>query len=73
MVDYSKGRYSVRTPDGGFIGLIDEDEFVRNGLSLLYRVDGDELYEVAGRFVGHIEDGVVRATSGEVKFIIEAE
>lgn len=43
MMDYSKGRYNVRTPDGGFVGRIDGDEFVRNGLSLLYRVVGDEL------------------------------
>lgn len=45
-MDYSKGRYNVRTPDGGSIGRIDGDEFVCNGLSLLYRVDGDEFYEV---------------------------
>lgn len=72
-MDYSKGRYNVRTPDGDFVGRIDEDEFVRNGLSLLYRVDGDGFYEVAGRFVGRIEDGIVRTTSGEAKFIIDAE
>jgi hypothetical protein len=73
MVDYSKGRYNVNTPDGGFIGRIDRDEFVRNGISLLYRIDGDEFYEVAGRFIGSIEDGVVRGTNGEAKFIIKAE
>lgn len=73
MVDYCKGRYDVRTPEGDYIGRIDGDEFVRNGKSLLYRIDGDEFYEIGGRFIGTIEDGVVRGTQAQAKFVITAE
>lgn len=73
MIDYSKGRYIVKTLDGGYIGQIDEDEFVRHGVSLFYRIDGDEFYEAGGRLIGHIKDAVVRTSSGEAKFTIEAE
>ena len=73
MIDYSKGRYTVRNGQGGIVGRIDEDEYVRNGAELLYRVDGDELYSNNGKFVGDIEDGNVIAPTGEVLFRIVAE
>jgi hypothetical protein len=73
MIDYSKGRYIVKTPDGGYFARIDGDEFARNGLSIFFRIDGDEFYEAGGRFIGYIKDGAVRTPSGETKFTIEAE
>ncbi len=73
MVDYSMGRYVVKTADGGFIGRIDGDEFVRNGTSLMYRIDGDEFYEAGGRLIGNIVDAVVRTRYGEAMFTIEAD
>jgi hypothetical protein len=59
MVDYTKGRYNVfqgRGPTNILVGRIDEDEFVRNDSGkLLYRIDGDEFYEVDGAYIGRIE------------------
>lgn len=57
--DFSKGRYNVfkgRIPGQLPIGRIDEDEFVRSfsGPDLLYRVDGDEFYDLKGNYVGAI-------------------
>lgn len=62
--DYSAGRYNVykgRGPAAMQIGRIDEDEFVRgNDGKLLYRVDGDEFYDMSGNLLGTIieTDGV---------------
>ncbi|MFY3456977.1 hypothetical protein ACOTJD_09970 [Achromobacter xylosoxidans] len=61
MVDYTKGRYDVYDSTGELIGRIDEDEFVRSGMKLLYRLDGEEVYTVpTARLVGFIEGNVVR-------------
>ena len=57
-VDYSKGRYNVfqgRSPGQLPIGIIDEDEYVRSPANqLIYRVDGDEFYDVDGKYLGEI-------------------
>lgn len=57
-IDYSQGRYNVfkgRGPTAPLIGRIDEDEFVRSlSGEVLFRVDGDEFYEVNGRYLGEI-------------------
>lgn len=73
MIDYSRGRYVVRDTNGALVGRIDEDEFVRDGARLLYRVDGDEFYIVNGGLVGFINNGVVTTSTGERRFTIEAE
>lgn len=72
-IDYSKGRYIVVGSHGHSIGRIDEDEFVRNGAKLLYRIDGTEVYEVNGDFLGFIDDGVARKPNGEHLFTIRSE
>lgn len=66
--NYSNGRYVVLTSAGSPIGLIDGDEYVRNGQELLYRLDGDEIYSPAGELLGFIEDGIAKAPSGDVIF-----
>jgi hypothetical protein len=73
MIDYSQGRYVVKDSSGQVVGRIDEDGFVRNGMDLLYRVDGDEFYIVNGGLVGFIENGRVVSPQGQFKFVIEAE
>lgn len=73
MIDYSEGQYTVRTAQGAIVGRIDNDEYVRSGTELLYRVDGDEMYSNNGDFLGDIEDGEVIAPTGEVLFRIVAE
>ncbi|MFP5419920.1 MAG: hypothetical protein ACLGID_00435 [Gammaproteobacteria bacterium] len=66
--DYSKGRYNVlkgRGPDAQRIGRIDQDEFVRSDKNqLLYRVDGDEFYDMAGNYIGEID------SSGDVGMVV---
>lgn len=72
-IDYSKGCYNVFGPDRKPVGRIDKDEFVRNGQNLLYRVDGDEFYSMKGEYLGFIDDGYVRSSTGSLLFTIEAE
>ncbi|MFJ3153530.1 hypothetical protein ACIPIX_05200 [Pseudomonas protegens] len=72
--DYSKGYYKVFSPDRSPVGRIDKDEFIRSDKNaLLYRVDGDELYSMKGDYLGFIDEGVARATSGQLLFTIEKE
>ncbi|MEN9489788.1 MAG: hypothetical protein RJA63_237 [Pseudomonadota bacterium] len=74
-MDYSTGRYSVFDAQGSLIGRVDEDEFVRApgvGGQLLYRLDGDELYDMQGGLVGHINCGQI-IVAGTLKFRIESE
>lgn len=73
MIDYSSGQYIVRNAQGAIVGRIDDDEYVRDGTELLYRVYGDEMYSNNGDFVGDIEDGKVIAPTGKVLFRIVAE
>lgn len=59
ITDYSKGRYLVyqgRGPLAPLAGIIDGDEFVRDMTNgrLLYRVDGEEFYDMAGQYIGEI-------------------
>lgn len=57
-MDYSKGRYNVfegRDPGAQRIGRIDEDEYVRDPSGeLLYRLDGEEFYDMNGNLLGEI-------------------
>lgn len=71
--DFSKGRYSIYSPTGVLIGRIDYDEFVRNGLQLLYRIDVDEVYEVNGGLLGFIDQRTARKPDGSVLFEIRNE
>lgn len=73
-MNYENGRYQVLDAAGDYIGRIDEDEFVRNGISLLYRIDGDEFYSLHGALIGKIDQGKVYALKGsEVLFQIRPE
>ncbi|MDD2106811.1 hypothetical protein [Pseudomonas asiatica] len=71
--DYSKGRYNVFGPDRKQIGRIDEDEFIRSGANLIYRIDGDEIYSMDGKHLGFIDDGIGRTPKGDMLFTIIAE
>lgn len=57
-MDFSKGRYEVfkgRMPGQLPIGRIDDDEYVRSPSNeLLYRLDGDEFYDLKGNYLGEI-------------------
>lgn len=72
MIDYTKGRYIVKDMNERIVGRIDQDEFVRDGIRLLYRVDGDEFYSLDSVLIGFINDGTVCSPSGEPKFKLEA-
>jgi hypothetical protein len=72
--DYSKGYYNVFGPDRSPVGRIDKDELIRSDKNvLLYRIDGDELYSMRGEYLGFIDDGFARTSSGQLLFTIEAE
>lgn len=71
--NYSNGRYVVLTSEGSTLGVIDGDEYVRNGGRLLYRLDGDEIYSLAGEHLGFIEDGIAKGPSGNVIFRVRPE
>jgi len=73
MIDYSKGRYLVKNVAGQLVGQIDNDEYVRNGLSLLYRIDGAEFYSCDGTLIGFLDGGRVRSSAGELLFHIHSE
>jgi hypothetical protein len=71
-IDFSKGRYNVfqgRMPGQLPIGRIDEDEYVRSAKNvLLYRFDGEEMYDMNGNYLGEAEetvDGRFMVTDGQ--------
>lgn len=70
MIDYSQGQYTVRDASGVLIGRIDEDEYVRNGTALRFRIDGDEFYTLDGVLIGFIRSGIVTTPKGERRYII---
>lgn len=72
-IDYSKGRYNVFGPNGQIIGRIDEDEFVRSGTTLIYRIDGNEVYEINGGVLGYVDSGVAATPNGKILFTIQSE
>ena len=73
MNRYDTGRFSVRGPNGVTLGCIDGDEFVRNGSSLVYRIDGAEVYTLNGSILAFIDSGVARTPSGDIIFTIHPE
>jgi len=73
MIDYSKGRYTVKDTNGGLIGRIDEDEYVRSGTVLRFRVDGDEFYTLDSVLIGFIRNGIVTAPDGAPRYFISSE
>lgn len=72
-IDYSQGRYNVFSNNGAQIGHIDEDEFIRHGEELLYRIDGAEIYSINGKLLAFIESNVAITPNGEKLFIIRAD
>lgn len=73
MIDHSKGRYTVKDTNGVLIGRIDEDEYVRSGASLCFRIDGDEFYTLDGVLIGFIQGGIVTTPKGERRYTIAPE
>lgn len=73
MIDYSKGRYTVKDTKGGLIGRIDKDEYVRSGTVLRSRVDGDEFYTLDSVLIAFIHDGIVTTPAGEPRYFIASE
>lgn len=73
MIDCRKGRYTVKDANGALVGRIDQDEYVRSGTTLCFRVDGDEFYTLDGVLIGFIRSGVVTTPKGERRYIIVAE
>lgn len=62
-VKFNEGRFNVfegrNLPGSQPIGRIDMDEFVRsNRGELLFRVDGREMYDMNGAFIGPISEGM---------------
>lgn len=72
-IDYSRGRYNVFDANEKLIGRIDEDEFVRQGSDLLYRIDGDEVYALNGGLLAFIEGGVAKTPDGKKLLSIRSE
>jgi hypothetical protein len=73
-IDYTQGQYIVAGADGAIVGRIDHDEFVRSGSKLLYRFDGDdEFYDMSGRLLGFVDNGLVTSPDGRTLFSIRAE
>lgn len=60
---FETGRWNVTDPTGKHVGVVDGDEYVRDGEHLLYRIDGNELYSAGpeGRLYGFIEGDLVIA------------
>jgi len=60
---FETGRWNVTDPTGRQVGVVDGDEYVRDGEHLLYRIDGNELYSAGpeGRLYGFIEGELVIA------------
>lgn len=74
-MDFSKSRFRVVGVDGSTIGMIDHDEYVRNGAQLIYRIDGDEVYTagVNAKLVGSLDRNVATSYAGKILFTIQAE
>lgn len=71
--DYRKGHFSVVGENGQQLGVIDHDEFVRNDGALLYRIEGEEVYDLNGGLVAYVDCGVASMPSGRVLFSIVRE
>ncbi|TWI57448.1 hypothetical protein IQ22_00664 [Pseudomonas duriflava] len=78
MTDYSHGRYLVfgYGKDAKQIGLINQDGFVRSSDDsnvLIYRIDGDQVYDMDDNYLGDIDEGTAISANGEHLFTIQAE
>lgn len=59
-MNYSSGRFRVIDAQNKNVGLIDSDEFIRNFHSQpIYRLDGEEVYDMKGNFLGVISNGIL--------------
>lgn len=59
-MNYSSGRFRVVDAQNKDIGLIDFDEFIRNfHAQPIYRLDGEEVYDMKGNFLGVISNGIL--------------
>ena len=59
-MDYSRGRFQVVDAQNKNIGQIDCDEFIRdNHARPIYRLDGDEVYDMKGNLMGVVDSGVL--------------
>ena len=73
MINYSNGRYIVKDVSGALVGRIDEDEYVRNGAALCFRIDGDEVYALDGVLIRFIQSGIVTTPNGKRLYTIALE
>jgi hypothetical protein len=59
-MDYESGRFLVFDEVGEQIGRVDGDEFIRNfHAQPIYRLDGEEVYDMKGNFLGVISNGIL--------------
>ncbi|MBN49710.1 MAG: hypothetical protein CMN85_09220 [Spongiibacteraceae bacterium] len=74
-MDFTIGRYLVIAPNGSQVGMIDGDEYIRDGLNLIYRIDGDEVYTAGSnaQLSGYLTDRTAHDLSGNILFTIEDE
>lgn len=72
-MDFTKGCYRVMAPNGSEIGLINGDEFVRNGLDLIYRIDDEEVYTAGSntQLLGFLTGRIAHDLNGNTLFTIE--
>lgn len=72
-MDFTKGLYRVMAPNGSEIGLINGDEFVRNGLELIYRIDDEEVYTAGSnaQLLGYLTGRTAHDLNGNTLFTIE--
>lgn len=72
-MNYSNGRFRVVDAQNKDIGRIDCDEFIRNSRALpIYRLDGDEVYDMKGNLMGFIDSGVL-ISGGDILLRISPE
>lgn len=57
-MNYESGRFLAIDATESEIGRIDHDEYIRNHSGqLVYRLDGDEVYDLKGAFLGTLHSG----------------
>lgn len=77
MTDFTKGRWMAYGygPNKPLLGYVDGDEFVRSfSGSLLFRIDGADVYNMQGAFVGTIDNqGLAMGRDGSMLFNLQPD
>lgn len=67
-MNYESGRFLDIDATESEIGRIDHDEYIRNQSGqLVYRLDGDEVYDLKGAFLGTLHSGQLKV-NGQLIF-----